>query len=102
MATERQIQETVASFLSGMFFYVNSGKTPQVMRVMTAELQATAHLVLDGGLSERELVDSLLRPIEAKMIARFGSSESSKLFDKLAEVFKGLIKAGEVHSLALE
>ncbi|WP_406699124.1 hypothetical protein V5E97_09615 [Singulisphaera sp. Ch08] len=94
MATERQVQGAVADFLSGLFFYVHSGKTPQVKRVITDELQATAHLVTEWGLSDKELVDSLLRPIEAKIISRFGYPESSRIFDEFADVFKGLAGAG--------
>ncbi|AGA28512.1 hypothetical protein [Singulisphaera acidiphila] len=94
MAAERPIQETVASFLSCMFFCVNSGKTPQVNRVMTAELQATAHLVTERGLSDKEFVDSFLHPIEANIITRFGYPKSSQPFDEFAQVFKGVTGVG--------
>ena len=87
MATERQIRETVARCVSCMVYYVNSGKTPQVKRVMTAELQETAPFITQWGVSDSAIDDSLLGPIEAGLVARYGPVEGLKLSQELAGLF---------------
>jgi hypothetical protein len=87
MATERQIQETVAQCVSCMVCYVNSGKTPQVKRVMTAELQETAPFITQWGVSDSAIDDSLLGPIEDELVARYGPVEGIKLSKEFAGFF---------------
>ena len=87
MVTEGQVRETVARCVSCMACYVASGKMSQVKRVMTAELKETIPFVMRWGVSDSAIVDSLLGPIEAGLVARYGPVEGRKLSQEFAGFF---------------
>ncbi|WP_406699121.1 hypothetical protein V5E97_09600 [Singulisphaera sp. Ch08] len=88
MATEPQIRETAARCVSCMVCYVSSGRMSQVKRVMTAELKETTPFVLGCGVSDSELDESILGPIEAGLVARYGPAEGLKLSQEFAGFFR--------------
>jgi hypothetical protein len=87
MVTERQVQETVARFVACMVFYVNSGRTRDVKGAMITEIQATARLVAEWGLSDAAH-DSILGPVGAELVARYGLVEGRKLSKEFAGAIK--------------
>jgi hypothetical protein len=99
MATERQVQETVAQCVSCMVFYFNSRKSRGVKTAITAEFRDVALLVTGWGLSTSEISFSLLRPIEAELVVRYGTVEGLNLSKEFAEVFNGLTGTGPVLTL---
>ena len=79
MATEREIQETIAKCVGIMVFYVNSRETRQAKTLMMAEVQAVAGLVKKWGLGGQATADSVFRPVEAELLARYGREEAGRL-----------------------
>lgn len=96
MATEREIQETVARCVAGLVFYVNSGKTPKTKAMMVAEARAVAALVAGWGLSD----DRILRPVEAELVARYGPETRAGLHAEFVKAFKGKAGPGPLTSMA--
>lgn len=66
---------------------VNSGKTLPAKWALTAEVRAAARLVARWGWTDAAIEASLLRPVEAEMIARFGPVAGLKLSEEFAGVF---------------
>jgi hypothetical protein len=87
MAIEREIQETIARCVGIMVFYVNSQKTRPAKALMIAEVQAVAGLVKKWGLSGQAMDDSVFRPVEAELLARYGREEARKLNTEFVEAF---------------
>lgn len=90
MTTERQVQEMAARCVSSMGFYINSNKTKQAKDAMGAEARLAARLAAQQGLTDQATVDSLLRLVDAGMVARYGVIEGHKVFGEFAKVFNGL------------
>jgi hypothetical protein len=89
MATERQIQETIARCVSCMDFYVNSYETRWSRAVMSAEIQTVASLVTQWGWSSQATDDSILGPVQAELIARYGPEAGGILNTEFVGAFQG-------------
>ena len=87
MATEREIQETIARCVGIMVFYVNSRETRPAKGLMIAEVRAVAGLVKRWGLSGQATADSVLRPVEAELLARYGREAAGRLNAEFVEAF---------------
>jgi len=86
MATERQIQETIARCVSTVVFFHNSPKTPRMRTMMVAEVQAVARSVEELGMAMDERI---LLPVESELLARYGQEVGRRLNAEFARAFKG-------------
>jgi len=72
MATERQVRETVERCVATMDRYHDNGPRLPTTMLMVAEVQIHAAWVLALGMRSGEVVDRILRPVEARVLARYG------------------------------
>jgi len=72
MATERQVQRTVALCMSIMNRYHDGRRSPQAKAAMVSEVQAVAAWVLDLDLDPGRIDERILRPVRAALVARYG------------------------------
>ncbi len=89
MATEREIQETVARCVSIMVFYKNGEKTTQATEMMVAEVHAVAGWVRELGLGVGETDARILRAAERELLARYGHEVTPRLYAALLDAFEG-------------
>lgn len=88
MATDREVQETIARVVAGLVYYVNCGKTPETKAAMATEARAVAALVAGWGLPD----DRVVRPVRAELVARYGPEAGAGLHTEFVKAFEG--KAG--------
>jgi hypothetical protein len=89
MATERQIQETIARCVSIAVFYQSGEMTTKARALMAAEFQAVAAGANGSGLSGKIAEDRILRPVEAELVARYGPEAGRSLHAEVVRGFKG-------------
>ena len=89
MATERQIQETIARCVSIVVFFHNSQKTPKMRTMMVAEVQAVAGSVEELGMCGMATDEQILLPVESELVARYGPAVGRRLNAEFARAFKG-------------
>ena len=97
MLTERQLQEMVARCVATMVYFHDAPKTQQTKILMNAEVQAHAAWVSGLNLGERGTDESILRPVESELIARYGHAAGHKCFNEFAKAFAGLPEPIPVH-----
>ncbi len=90
MATERQVQETIARCVSIVVFFHNSQKTPKMRAMMVAEVRTVAGWVEELGMCGMAAGEQILSPVELELIARYGPVVGRKLNSEFAKAFKGL------------
>ncbi|MCA1685022.1 MAG: hypothetical protein LC745_03370 [Planctomycetia bacterium] len=88
MATDRQVQETIAQCLATMARYHEGGRTRCATTLMIAEVQALAAWVLEMDLREGEAVEVILGPVEAELLARYGSELGVRLSADFHKAFE--------------
>ncbi len=89
MATERQIQETIARCVSIVVFFHNSRKTPKMRTMMVAEVQAVARSAEELGMGGTATDERILLPVESELLARYGAVVGRRLNAEFAKAFKG-------------
>jgi len=89
MPTENQVRETVAQCLDTMTRYYSGQRTRQSTVLMIAEVQAHAAWVAEMGLEPCEVVDRVLRPVEAELTARYGCELGTRLNADFLKAFEG-------------
>ena len=89
MATERQIQETIARCVSIVVFFHNSQKTPKMKTMMVAEVQTVAGWVEELGMGGMAADEQILLPVELELLARYGHEVGRRLNAEFARAFKG-------------
>ncbi len=90
MATERQLQETIARCVSIVVFFHNSQKTPKMRSMMVAEVQTVAAGVEELGMCGMATDEQILFSVESELIARYGPVVGRKLNSEFAKSFKGV------------
>jgi hypothetical protein len=85
MATERQVQETIARCVSIAVYYHNCEMTAK----MAVEFRAVAHEVKGWGSTPKDTEERILRPVEAELIARYGTEAGRRLHAEVLKGFKG-------------
>jgi hypothetical protein len=90
MATQRQLQETVARCVSIMVYYRNEPRSERTRERMVAEVQLVAGWVMELGLVAEETGRHIFRPLEGELIARFGQAAGSRLHAEFVQAFEGL------------
>jgi hypothetical protein len=88
MPTENHVRETVARCLSTMTRYHGGQRTPHSTLLMIAEVQAHAAWVTEMGLGPGEVVERVLRPVEAELTARYGCELGSRLNADFLKAFE--------------
>jgi hypothetical protein len=78
----------VARCLSSMIRYHGGQRTPQSTLRMIAEVQALAARVGEMGLGPGEVVERVLRPVEAELTARYGCELGSRLSADFLKAFE--------------
>jgi hypothetical protein len=86
MATERQIQEMIARCVSIAVFYHNGEMTPKTRASRASEFRTVAAELKRWGLSRGAMEGRILRPLEAELIARYGTEAGRGHY---VEVLKG-------------
>ncbi len=90
MATERQIQETIARCVSIVVFFHNSQKTPKMKSMMVAEVRTIAGWAEELGMCGMAADEQILFPVELELIARYGPVVGRRLNAEFAKAFKAL------------
>jgi hypothetical protein len=90
MASERQLQETVARCIDNMVFYHNGHRTPKAKALMVAGVRTDAGRVAGLNLSDKKVDEHVLRPVRDGLHARYGPSAGGRLFTEFLEAFDGL------------
>jgi hypothetical protein len=88
MPTENQVREMVARCLSSMIRYHGGKRTPRSTLLMIAEVQALAARVGEMDLGSGEVVERVLRPVEAELTARYGCELGSRLSADFLKAFE--------------
>ena len=89
MATERQLQETVARCVSIMVYYHNTTRAPQAKERMIAEVELVAAWVLELDLSPGDTDRHIFRPVEGELLARYGPEVARGLHAEFLDAFEG-------------
>ncbi|WP_406695856.1 hypothetical protein V5E97_33150 [Singulisphaera sp. Ch08] len=87
MATEREIQETIARCVSIMVYYHNCGKTAHTKEQMTAEIGTVAQTV-KGWASGNDPWGRILDSVNAELIARYGFELGVRLDGEFYKAFE--------------
>jgi hypothetical protein len=90
MATQRQLQETVARCVSAMVSYHNCERSEKVHDRMVGEVQMIAGFLEELGLGRGEIDHRVILPVEAELIARFGQVTGSRLAIQFVEGLESL------------
>ena len=90
MATERQVQETIARCISTMVFYHNSERSRKTEDRMIAEVQVIAGFVEELGFERGEAEERIIRPVELELIARYGYEVGPRMAVQFANAFQSL------------
>ena len=88
MSYENQIREAVARCLSTMTRYHGRRRSPYSTLLMIAEVQAHAAWVTEMGLGPGEVVERVLRPVEAELTARYGCELGNRLNSDFLKAFE--------------
>ena len=96
MATERQIQETIARCVSIVVFFHNSQKSPKMRSMMVAEVQAIAGWVEELGLCGMATDEQILVPVEWELVARYGPVAGRRAQRRVRQGVQGLGRARPV------
>jgi hypothetical protein len=90
MATERQIQETIARCVSAMAYYHDSERSPKSDEHMIAEVQVIAGFVKELGFSESGVAWRIIRTVESDLIDRYGYEVGPRLSAQFIGAFESL------------
>lgn len=94
MATEREIQETIARSVAIMVCFHNSEKTKRAGAMMVSEVQTVAGMVLELDLGVGETDDCILRPVEQELLMRYGHEVGPRLNTEFLKAFESLDASG--------
>jgi hypothetical protein len=95
MATERQVQETIARCVALMVFHHNCERSQEARDRMIAEVQIIAGFVEELGFSRSGVDWRIMRPIEAELLARYGHEVGPRLFAMFADAFEDSFEAAD-------
>jgi len=87
MATNREIQETIARCVSIMVFYHNMGKTTHTKALMAAEIGVVAQSVKES-MSQDDTWRRVLESVNVELIARYGPELGVRLDGEFYKAFE--------------
>ena len=100
MATEREIQETIARCVSIVVFFQNSQKTSKMKGMMAAEVKAIAGWLEEAGLCGVVIDEQILFPVGSELLIRYGPVIGRRLNAEFARAFKGSVAPVLMHATA--
>jgi hypothetical protein len=80
VATERKIRKTVDFCVATMERFYEGRRMRHSDVVMNAEIQAHMAWIMEMNLGPDEIVEQILRPVEAKLISRYGNHVGRRLY----------------------
>jgi hypothetical protein len=89
VATEQQVQRTVALCMDIMVRYRDGRRTPETRAVMVAEVHAIAVWVSGLGMGAAEMIERVLNPVQAQLLARHGHELGARLGGEFLNAFEG-------------
>jgi len=89
MATEREVQETIARCVSIAVYYHGGDQTGQTSDRMTSEVRATALALGEMGISATQARGRIVEPVRLELLARFGPEEGPRIARDFADAFAG-------------
>jgi hypothetical protein len=89
MATERQLQETVARCVSIMVYYYNTPRAPETKERMIAEVKLVAAWDIELDLSPGDTDRHIFRPVEGELLARYGPEVARGLHAEFLDAYEG-------------
>jgi hypothetical protein len=89
MDFERSIQETVARCVSIMVSYHNCGPNEDATEEMITDIRAVADASVIFSLALEQTVETILRPVEAELVARYGHELGSRLNSRFLMAYAG-------------
>ncbi len=87
MATERQVQETIARCAAIMVYFENSTRSPKTKAMMVAEVHTVAGRILDLGLEAAEAERRILREVKSELLSRYGLPGGGRLNTAFSKAF---------------
>ena len=101
MATDRELQETIARCVSALVFYHKCGRTGETSERMAAEVQLIAGYVGEVlHLAGDEIESRLVRPLEFELTERFGREVGRRLLGEFLAAFDCVTRLGGRPQLA--
>jgi hypothetical protein len=97
MATDRQIERTVALCMNIMDRFHDGERSPRSKVAMGAEIQAVAAWILDLGLTPNEVDERLLLPLESRLLARYGHELGVRFYRE----FRGAFETFQAYETAI-
>jgi hypothetical protein len=88
MSDERRNQETVARCVAIMVNYYNSGPRERATREMMAEIRTVAEAVGKFSLPQGDVVENILRPVEAELVVRYGHELGTRMNKHFISAFE--------------
>ncbi|MDR3632870.1 MAG: hypothetical protein P4L84_03485 [Isosphaeraceae bacterium] len=88
MATDREVEETIARCVGIMVFYRNSGRTTQSKSRMAAEIREVGGCVREWH-STNGVVGRIVDSVKAELIARYGHELGVRLDGEFYMAFEG-------------
>ena len=88
MATDREFHEMVARCVSIMVSYHGAGRTRQTTAEMVREVHAIAREVMGLGHRAEEVIERVLRPTEAELLARYGHEAGVRFHAAFLDAFE--------------
>jgi len=94
MATEREVQETIARCVSTIVFYQNCEPAASARERMVAEFQIIARSVERWGPEGMDREERFCRTLENEMVARYGPELGARLAGEFHEAFVSSMARG--------
>ncbi len=88
METQCAVQEFVARCEAILVEYHNAGRTARTMAEMVVAVRGIATEVMDLGLGATDIVEQILHPVEARMLARYGYEAGARIYDDFHRTFE--------------
>ena len=89
MASEREVQETIARCVAIAVYYHAGDRTGVASDRMTSEVRANALKLGEMGISATEARGRIIEPVRLELLARFGVPEGNRIAREFAAAFAG-------------
>ena len=89
MASEREVQETIARCVAIAVYYHGAARTGETSDRMTSEVRANALRLGEMGVSATDARSRIVEPVRQELVARFGPAEGAKIAREFAAAFAG-------------
>lgn len=90
MATEHLREVIISQCIATVARYHQSGRALEKAERMAAEVQLIAGFVLELGLNANEIEETIIRPVEASLMSRYGHEVGPRHVNEFIKAFDGI------------